>query len=144
MLAGLRAFGNDPARAFLHAHLAQQKRKRHAGPDAATGQSMCVLNGSRRHLSRFTGDACRGAIPMAFKEMQPRYRGQPLDLIEAEDQGPVHHPMNHHAMLAGIDVRWFVPVGDDEVQRGWGNDSDGILKGRAEPVVTPRARYDGP
>ena len=67
------------------------------------------------------------AVGLAFHEMNPGYRRQPLQVIHAETQGTIHHAVDRETMLLRIDDGEVGGVQLDEVERGRCDDPRIIL-----------------
>ena len=124
-LAGVRAFGEDPRRAGVHAALTEQRGHRHAGPLAAAREAVDAL-----HV-RLRGAAApfAAAVAGAFEEVDARDRRQPLQLLHGEDQRPIDHAVNGQRVPGRIDLgdTAMMPL---EVQRGRRDDAVGLVQRR--------------
>src|SRR6266699_5267938 len=61
-------------------------------------------------------------VSNALEKMNAGYRREALQLVHRESQGTVHHPVDHEAMLFGIDLRNVeTTVGSHIMERGWRN-----------------------
>ena len=88
-------------------------------------------------------------VCLALEVINPGYERKALQLLQGEDQGAVHHAMDHQTMLLRVDVRRFITVRRDPMKRGRCDDPYGILKrsiyvkaaakGRVRGIVIVRA-----
>ena len=67
--------------------------------------------------------------------METRNRGKPLQIIEAENQGTIHHAVNEQPMLCRIDVPRLVSVRNSEVQRSRRDHAQLVLNRVSKTVV---------
>src|SRR5712691_4142948 len=75
------------------------------------------------------------AVPVAFHEMNLRHRRQSFQIFQRKNQRTIDHAVDQQAMLSRIDVRRFVPVGNDVMQWRRSDHANRILKRSSESEV---------
>ena len=63
------------------------------------------------------GRAGRSAVAVAFDEVNARNGRQTPQILQRENQRVIHHPVDQQMVLLRIDVRRFIAVRDDVMQR---------------------------
>ena len=137
VLVVLVSLGHDPAGFLLDAALLEQHRQKDARPFAAAGSSVDQLNGLAVRAAQ------RTAVGIALEEMDARYRGHSLQLVERELEGTIHHTVQQQTMLLRIEIGDPLDVIHQKVKTGRRDDPVEILKRCHQRRVSERGRCAG-